>query len=130
MYLTGIGTAVPARRFKQADCWEAFQQAPQYSTLNARSQALLRKVLTGDNGIVTRHLAMNELSEAFALNPDVLHARFAENAPKLSVQAAEKALAAAGLSRPAQPSGCDASRYGTDHYAARTHTSRAHQCAI
>ena len=41
MYLSGLGTAVPPRRFTQVECWEALQQAPQFSELNARSRALL-----------------------------------------------------------------------------------------
>jgi predicted naringenin-chalcone synthase len=98
MYLTGLGTAVPARRFTQAECWAALQQAPQFPQLNARAQALLKKVLTVENGIATRHLGVEDLTEAFALRPDVLHQRFARHAPALAAEAAEKALAAARLS--------------------------------
>ena len=97
MYLTGLGTAVPPRRFAQAEGWAALQRAPQYPQLTARSRALLRRVLCGENGIATRHLAVANLEEAFALTPDALHARFAEHAPALAAQAAERALAAARL---------------------------------
>lgn len=97
MYLTGLGTAVPPQRFTQTECWAALQRAPQFPQLNARSHALLRKVLSGENGIATRHLAVAHLEEAFVLTPDVLHTRFAEHAPALAVQAAERALAAARL---------------------------------
>ena len=97
MYLNGIGTAVPLQRFTQAECWEALQRAPQFSQLNPRSHAVLRKVLCGDNGIATRHLAVKNWQDAFVLNPDALHARFAEHAPMLAVQAAERALAAARI---------------------------------
>lgn len=97
MYLTGIGTAVPRNRYTQAQCWTAMQQAPQFAQLNPRSQAVLRKVLAGENGIATRHLAVAELAEAFVLTPDALHARFAEHAPALATQAAERALAQARL---------------------------------
>lgn len=101
MYLTGLGTAVPPRRFTQAECWEALQHAPQFVQLNTRSRALLGKVLSADNGIATRHMAMANLEEAFVLTPDALHARFAKHAPALAAQAAERALAAGGL-MPAQ----------------------------
>lgn len=104
MYLTGIGTAVPQNCFTQAECWAAMQQAPQFPGLNPRSHAVLRKVLTGENGIATRRLAVNELAEAFLLAPDALHARFAEHAPALAAQASERALAAARLA----PSDVDA----------------------
>ncbi len=97
MFLTGLATAVPPRRFTQAECWAALQHAPQYPHLNARSRALLKKVLSGENGTATRHLAVADLAEAFALTPDALHARFARHAPALATQAAERALAAARL---------------------------------
>ncbi len=104
MYLTGLGTAVPPRRFTQAECWEALQQSPQFPNLNARSHAILRKVLSGENGIATRHMSVTNWHEAFVLTPDTLHARFAQAAPALAVQAAERALATARL----QPSAVDA----------------------
>lgn len=97
MFLTGLGTAVPARRITQAECWEAFQSAPQFSALNPRAQALLRKVLSGQNGIATRHAAIADWGEAFVLTPDALHARFAQHAPALATQAADRALTAARL---------------------------------
>jgi len=101
MYVTGLGTAVPPGRFTQTQCLAALQHAPQFPHLNARSHALLRKVLSGDNGIASRHLAVANLEEAFVLTPDAMHARFAHHAPALAVQAAERALAAARLA-PAQ----------------------------
>jgi len=97
MYLTGIGTAVPQRRFTQLECWAALECAPQFPQLNKRSRELLRKVLSGENGIATRHLAVANLEEAFVLTPDALHDRFARHAPALAAQAAERALAAAQL---------------------------------
>src|ERR1039458_6001076 len=80
MYLTGLGTAVPPRRFTQAECLAAMQHSPQFPRLNTRSQRLLRKVLCGENGIASRHLAVANLKEAFVLTPDALHARFATHA--------------------------------------------------
>ncbi|GDY19379.1 chalcone synthase [Verrucomicrobiota bacterium] len=101
MFLTGLATAVPPRRFTQAECWAALQRAPQFSQLTPRAHAVLRKVLSGENGTATRHLAVTDLMEAFTLTPDALHARFARHAPALATQAAERALAAARL-MPAQ----------------------------
>ena len=97
MFLNGLGTAVPPRRFTQMECWAALQQSPQFPQLDARSRALLKKVLSGENGIATRHLAVANLDEMFVLTPDTLHARFAEHAPALAVQAAERALTQARL---------------------------------
>jgi len=97
MFVTGLGTAVPPGRFTQTQCLAALQHAPQSSRLNARSHALLRKVLSGENGIASRHLAVTNLEEAFVLTPDAMHARFALHAPALATQAAERALTTARL---------------------------------
>jgi polyketide synthase Type III len=99
MFITGIGTAAPPQPYKQTEGWEAVQLAPQFAQLTARSRAILRKVLTGNNGIDTRRLALDSLHEVFETGPDVLHARFAKHAPALATQAAERALAEAGASR-------------------------------
>ncbi len=97
MFLTGLGTFCPPNLFTQVECWAALQTAPQFSQLTPRSRAILRKVLLGESGIETRHLAYTQLNEAFELNPDALHSRFASNAPVLAAGAAERALADAGL---------------------------------
>lgn len=98
MFLTGLATAVPPHRYTQAECWSALQQANQLSQLSLRSQLLMKNVLSADNGIVTRHFAMENLDEAFLLTPNALAKRFSDHAPSLAVQAAERALIAAGLS--------------------------------
>ncbi|MEY2429907.1 MAG: hypothetical protein QOJ40_2792, partial [Verrucomicrobiota bacterium] len=53
---------------------------------------IVKKVLSGRNGIATRHLALDRLDQAFDLGPDALHARFLKNAPLLAAEAAERAL--------------------------------------
>jgi polyketide synthase Type III len=97
MFITGLGTAAPPHRYTQAECWEAIQASPQFSHLSSRSRAVLRKVLTGNNGIATRHFALEKLEHGFDLTPDALHARFLKSAPLLATQAAERALADAQL---------------------------------
>ena len=98
MFIIGLGTATPSTRYSQHDCWLALEAAEQFTRLAPRSRAILKKVLRGNNGISTRHLALDPLSDAFGLKPDVLHARFAKNAPVLAAAAAEKALSQANLS--------------------------------
>src|SRR5215471_8185410 len=93
MFIIGLGTASPPNRYTQAECWEVLQDSPRYWDLNPRSRAVLRKVLTGDNGIESRHLALERLNDAFDLSPDVMHARFKAHAPVLACQAAERAMA-------------------------------------
>jgi alkylresorcinol/alkylpyrone synthase len=98
MFITGTGTATPPNSYSQKECWTALKASARFGELNARSKAILKKVLTGENGIATRHLALDKLDHAFDLTPDALHARFAENAPALATAAAERALAASQTS--------------------------------
>lgn len=97
MFIRGIGTAAPATRYKQSECWAALQESSVYTQLVPRSRALLRKVFSGQNGIDSRALALNPLTEAFNLTPDALHARFEKNAPALASEAALRALEQAGI---------------------------------
>lgn len=69
----------------------------QFQELTPRSQAILRKILTGQNGIATRHLALESIAEVFDTRADVLQRRFVTNAPALASQAAERALKDAGI---------------------------------
>lgn len=96
MYIIGLGTAVPPCRYAQRECWEALQGTALEAGLTARSRAILEWVLCGENGIATRHLALDALTEAFELTPDALYARFVRHAPALASAAARKALADAG----------------------------------
>src|SRR5687768_13468164 len=97
MFFTGIGTAVPATRYTQAQCYEALQGSAQFTRLERGSRALLKRLLIGDNGIATRALALDPLTEAFDATPEALHARFATHAPLLAQRAAERALQDAGV---------------------------------
>jgi alkylresorcinol/alkylpyrone synthase len=97
MFLSGLGTAAPPARWTQTQCWDALVASEYLPRLSPRSQAILRKVLRGNNGICSRHLAFEHLGEAFALDPDVLDARFVRNAPAVASEAAARALADAGL---------------------------------
>lgn len=96
MFITGLGTATPATRYTQAQCWDALQSSKQFAQLASRSRAILKKVLSNQNGIHSRHLALDPLTEAFETSPDALQARFTKHAPALATQAAQRALADAG----------------------------------
>jgi predicted naringenin-chalcone synthase len=95
-YISGIGTAAPATRYTQAQCWDALNGTPQFLGLERRARATVQKLLLGDSGISTRSLALDPLTEAFDTRPDTLHARFARHAPDLASRAARDALAASG----------------------------------
>jgi alkylresorcinol/alkylpyrone synthase len=99
MYLRGLGTAHPERRYTKADCWESFQKSAWFEQLDRRSRTIAEMVLRGDNGIEARRLALASLDEVFQIDPDTLHARFIAHAPRLAAQAAERALADAGTER-------------------------------
>jgi len=96
MFIIGIGTATPPQRYAQRESWDALNDWPGFSGLKPRSRALLKKVLCGDNGIQSRHLALEPLAEVFEQTPDALQARFARHAPALAAQAARSALKDAG----------------------------------
>jgi 3,5-dihydroxyphenylacetyl-CoA synthase len=97
MFLIGLGTAVPERGYSQRECWDTLRATPRFRALKAPSRVLLERVLLGESGIRTRHLALRSLDEAFELEPDVLHRRFFENAPALATRAAQVALERAGI---------------------------------
>jgi alkylresorcinol/alkylpyrone synthase len=96
MFITGLGTAVPPQRYGQRECWEAVKNLPQIALLQLRSQAILKKVLCGDNGVDARHLALAPFLEIFNQTPDALQARFARHAPALATEAARRAFQDAG----------------------------------
>jgi alkylresorcinol/alkylpyrone synthase len=92
MFITGLGTAAPPRRYAQRECWDALQGTALFNSLEPRSHYILKKILCGDNGIATRHLAVDSLMEVFNLSPDVMYQRFAKHAPALAAAAGCKAL--------------------------------------
>jgi len=100
MFVTGLGTAVPPRRYTQAECWEAFKFSSFATRLDRSACALIEQVLLGDNGIATRHLAPENLREVFEIDADTLHRRFGDHAPRLAIAAARQALENAGRRAP------------------------------
>ena len=97
MFITALGTAVPANRYSQRECWDALRIAPQFRALRGPSRVLLERVLTGEHGVRTRHLALERLADAFVIDPDQLARRFARHAPELATRAARQALERAGV---------------------------------
>ena len=97
MYFCGIGTATPAARYTKAECLDAFQKSDWFARLDARSHLIARTVLQRDNGIEARRLALDSLAEVFTIDPNTLGRRFLAHAPALAAEAAERALANAGL---------------------------------
>lgn len=92
MFIAGLGTATPPNRYTQAQCWDALQGARQFSRLDGTAHAFLQRMLLRDNGIRTRHLALDSLDEVSEADADTLHRRFAKHAPALASRAATDAL--------------------------------------
>ena len=97
MYIVGLGTAHPEWRYTKTDCWESFKASPWFDRLDRRARMVTELVLSRDNGIDARRLAVPSLDDVFSIDPDTLHARFATHAPALASQAASRALADAGM---------------------------------
>jgi predicted naringenin-chalcone synthase len=97
MFLTGVGTATPERRYTQLEAWDIARDSDTLRSLKPRSRYLLEKVLTGNNGIDARYLALDAITDAFAMDPDTLQARFQVHAPALATRAARHALNEAGV---------------------------------
>ena len=97
MYFRGLGTASPAKRYTKAECLSAFEQSAWIKRLDTRAHWIARRVLQRDNGMATRHLAVDDLAEVFQIDAETLARRFETHAPALASQAATRALADAGL---------------------------------
>ena len=97
MFLSGLSTATPPRRYTKADCWDAFTRSAWFERLEPRARFVVQAVLGRDNGIDARRLAIDSLDEVFAIDPDTLQARFTRHAPALGTEAAAGALADAGI---------------------------------
>jgi predicted naringenin-chalcone synthase len=65
--------------------------------LTPRSHLIAKSVLRRNNGIEERWLALPSLADVFAIDPDTLQRRFAQNAPSLAADAARIALGRASL---------------------------------
>jgi len=97
MFINGLGTANPPQRYTKTECWEALTRSEWLLRLDRRARSLVETVLRGDNGIESRWLALNSLSEAFRIDPDTMHRRFESHAPALAAQAARRALSDARI---------------------------------
>jgi predicted naringenin-chalcone synthase len=97
MHITGVGSAWPPQRYTKAEGLLAFEQSDWFNRLDARSHMIARTVLRRDNGIESRHLAVDTLADAFVIEPNTLSRRFMTHAPALASQAAARALTQAHL---------------------------------
>ena len=95
--LQALATAVPRQRVAQTTAWALFRETPRAASLSKRARALVRAVLTRDNGIDTRHIAIEPLLKTLTMDAEALNHAFEQHAPALSAEALNNALAQAGL---------------------------------
>ncbi len=65
MFLIGLGKTVGEARGSRREGWALPPQPAPVAALASRASAILRKVLTGDNGLQPRHRAVNPLAKSF-----------------------------------------------------------------
>lgn len=98
MFIHSLGLAVPERSFPQGEVLQTLEKDRTFASLTEKSRNLLRKVLSGKNGIERRHLALREVREAFDFQPDSMMKRFRQYAPDLATRAAQQAIEHAACS--------------------------------
>ena len=97
MFVNGLGTANPPTRYTKSECWHAFKSSDWFLKLDRRSHVIAETVLTRDNGIEVRSLALSSLNDVFQIDPDSLHARFLAHAPTIASAAGNFAIEQAGI---------------------------------
>jgi alkylresorcinol/alkylpyrone synthase len=97
MYLHSLAHAVPAAVFSQADVWEILRGSSQAKSLKPRSLGLLEKILLGQSGIHTRHVATDDPARLLAMTAGELNAYYESTAPVLGSRALDRALAKANI---------------------------------
>jgi alkylresorcinol/alkylpyrone synthase len=97
MHLQALSTAFPEARFTQTECLGILEQSGALEGVRPRSREILRKVLSGDSGIETRHFAAEKLEDVFQSDAGNLHQLFEREAPRLASEALKKACLEASV---------------------------------
>lgn len=98
MFLRSLATATPPRAFSQQSCWDSIRGSGLSESLKPRSLSLLEKILTaGNSGIDRRHLALEQIEDAFTRDAQQLNQHFEREAPLLALSALEVAMKKAAL---------------------------------
>ena len=93
MFLTGLGHRDAAPTFHaDAHCWDALVASGLSSEAEPRSQAILRKVLRGNNGICSRYLAFRRPHRSVCDEPRRARRAVRAHAPGIAARAAERAI--------------------------------------
>jgi alkylresorcinol/alkylpyrone synthase len=92
MHLQALATALPDRKMTQVECLELIDRSPARLRLSRRSRLVLRSILRGDQGVLTRHFETPGIEGVFDFTPDQLNAAFRAGAPALAARALAAAL--------------------------------------
>lgn len=91
--IISLETAVPAFSLNQSEALELFRN---HGGLSNREEGFYERFLS-DDSIQRRHVACDHITDVFASEPDVQHARFERFATDLAVESLRKACATAGI---------------------------------
>ncbi len=92
--LIGLGTANPPLRLAQEEVYQAYVDL---LPLSETARGLLHKFLIEEKSIAFRHFGMDRIADALQDSQDQLIARYEKFAVPTAVEAAQRALAEAGL---------------------------------
>jgi alkylresorcinol/alkylpyrone synthase len=97
MNLLSLASSFPLARFSQSECLAGLQQSEYWKRLSPRSLKILEKVLRGDNGIESRHFAVESLEQTWMRGAQQLSEAYEREAPMLGASAIKDALDRAQL---------------------------------
>lgn len=92
MYLQSLSTASPEVSYTQNEVWDIFTASSVRERLRPGSIELVRKLLTGNNGIEQRHFSLYDFEQLLHADGEGLNHAFEAEAPKLAGEALKKAL--------------------------------------
>ena len=96
MYLHYLTTHSPKVSYTQQEVWDIFSASSAPTRLRPGSIELVRKVLTGDNGIDKRHFALHDFEALLQHDGESLNRAFEREGPFLAGAALKEALDGAG----------------------------------
>lgn len=97
MYLLALENVTPSNSLTQLECWELLNASKLWEQMSSVSQQLLEKILLKGRGIHKRHFAVKQWEKLFTDDAQALNQRFEKEAPKLGVEALQKAMTHAKL---------------------------------
>jgi predicted naringenin-chalcone synthase len=98
MFLHSLASAVPPFRVTQREALDRIRTTARWQALRPRSRSLVETVLTGDSGILARHVTSTDAIALESATADELNRAFEIAAPALAAEALRKAMVSGGVS--------------------------------